>query len=75
MSQSVLVELDLPADWKTFRMPPALDKRLEELLDRLDREGKLPVRERREAAALAELGDMLSLLKLRAEVAARQKRK
>jgi hypothetical protein len=66
MSQSVLVEMTLPNDWKTFRLPPALDDRLRDLLDRQDRDGKLSRRERREATALAELVDMLSMLKARA---------
>jgi hypothetical protein len=66
MAQHVSVELDLPKDWQTFRLPPALDDRLQELLDRQDREGKLTRRERSEAKALTELVDMLSLLKARA---------
>lgn len=71
MSQSVLVEMDLPKDWRTFRLPPALNDRLQELLDRQDQEGKLSRRERREALALTELVDLLSLMRLRSRVAAR----
>jgi hypothetical protein len=71
MTRHVLVELELPNHWRKFRLPPALQDRLQELLDRQDREGKLSPRERREAAALAELVDLLSLLRLRAEVAAK----
>ena len=71
MSQ-VLVELDLPADWRQFRLPPALENRLQELLDRQDEAGKLSRAEQREAKALAELVDMLSLMRLRAERAARR---
>lgn len=67
MPQSVLVELELPKDWDEFRLPPALHDRLQELLDRQDREGKLSKRERREADALAQLVDILSLMKLRAQ--------
>lgn len=63
------VELDVPRDWRQFRLPPALDARLQELLDRQDRDGKLSGQERREAEALTQLVDMLSLLKLRAEQA------
>jgi hypothetical protein len=66
----VVVKFDVPGDWKRFKLPRALDARLQELLDRQDREGKLPRSERREAAALVELVDMLSLMKLRAERAA-----
>ena len=71
MSQ-VIVELDLPEDWRRFKLPPALNSRLQELLDRHDREGKLSRSERQEAKALAELVDMLSLMKLRAQRAACQ---
>jgi hypothetical protein len=70
MSQ-VTVELELPRDWKTFRLPPALNHRLRQLLDRQDRDGSLPRAERQEAKALCDLVDMLSLMKLRAARAAR----
>ena len=66
----VLVELELPLDWKTFRLPPALNSRLTRLLDKQDREGALSRAERQEAKALSELVDMLSLMKLRAKRAA-----
>jgi hypothetical protein len=67
----VSVELELPEDWRRFRLPPALHDRLQELLDRQDREGKLTSRERNEARALAELVDMLALLKARAALSAK----
>jgi hypothetical protein len=67
----VLLQLDLPRDWQKFRMPAALDARLQALLDRQDREEKLSRAERHEARALTELAEMLSLLKLRAERVAR----
>jgi len=73
MSQ-VLFELDLPRDWCKFRLPAALAERLQELLDRQDDEGKLTRAERREAEALTELAEMLSLMKLRAERVSRTKR-
>jgi hypothetical protein len=66
----VVVKIDLPKDWRRFKLPPALHARLQELLDRQDQEGKLSAAERREAEALVELVDMLSLMKLRAERAA-----
>ena len=50
-----------------FRLPPALDARLQSLLDEQDENGKLSPQERREAKALTELVEMLSLMKLRAE--------
>jgi hypothetical protein len=70
---TVLVELELPKDWRKFRLPRALDDRLHELLDRQDRDGKLSRLERREATALAELVDMLSLMRLRAELATKNR--
>lgn len=71
MSHSVLVELDLPKDWRKLRMPRALHERLQELLDRQDAAGKLSAKERREATALTELVDLLSLIRVRAELAKR----
>lgn len=66
MPATVSIQLDLPADWARFKMPRALDQRLGELLDKQDENGKLPAKERREAEALVQLSDMLSLMKLRA---------
>ena len=74
MAQSVLVELELPKDWRKFRLPRALDERLQELLDRQDATGKLSPKERREASALTELVDLLSLMRLRAKLAAKSRR-
>lgn len=71
MSQ-VLIELDLPGDWKEFKLPPALDSRLQSLLDKQDETGRLSRPECREAKAIAELLDMLSLMKLRARKAQRR---
>ncbi len=73
MSQSVLIEMDLPKDWQSFRLPPALNDRLQELLDRQDQTGKLSRRERREATALTELVDLLSLMRVRSQLATRRK--
>ena len=70
---TVLVELELPKDWREFRLPRALHDRLHELLDRQDRDGKLSRLERREATALAELVDMLSLMRLRAQLATKNR--
>ena len=63
----VLLQLDLPRDWRKFRLPNALDARLQALLDRQDHEGKLARAERHEAQALTELAEMLTLMKLRAK--------
>ena len=66
MRQSVVIQLELPRDWKHFRLPAALHGRLQELLDRQDQEGRLSAGERREAKALVELSEMLTLMRLRA---------
>lgn len=66
MGQAVVVRLDLPKDWRHFHMPPVLRDRLQELLDRQDEKARLSRAERREAQALVELSEMLTLLKLRA---------
>jgi hypothetical protein len=68
----VLIELDVPADWRTFKMPKALDERLQSLLDRQENGDELLPAERREAKAIAELADMLTLMKLRARNAGRK---
>ena len=67
----VLIELDIPRDWKQSRLPRALDARLQALLDKQDRDGKLARTERQEAKAITELVDMLSLMRLRARNAKR----
>lgn len=74
MVQKVTLELELPNDWRHFRLPKALDKRLHDLLDKQDVEGKLSAAERREAEALVELTEMLSLMKIRARLAPGQSR-
>ncbi len=68
MSRTVTVELPLPANWRRFRLPPSLHSRLQDLLDKQDRTGKLSAKERREARALTELVDFLSLIRLRAKL-------
>jgi hypothetical protein len=68
VAQKVMVELDLPADWRNFRMPAALGRRLQTLLDKQDADRKLSAPERREAEALVELSEMLSLMKIRARL-------
>jgi hypothetical protein len=71
MSRSVVIELEMPGDLKQFRFPKGVDRRLQELLDKQSREGKLSRAERQEAEGLVNLAEMLSLLRLRAERAAR----
>ena len=66
MSQVVSFELEIPGELSKLRLPEGVNDRLRELLDRQDRGGRLTAAERREAAGLVELADLLSLLRLRA---------
>ena len=67
MPNLVQLELDLPADLDRFRLPAAVDQRLQELLDRQDRGDSLSPRERDEAEGLVNLAELLTLLRLRSE--------
>ena len=67
MAHKVLVELEMPGDLKRFRFPKGLNRRLQQLLDKQSREGKLPAPEKGEAEGLVEMAEMLTLLRLRAE--------
>jgi len=67
MSQQVHFELELPGDLNRFRLPAAVDERLQDLLDRQDRGEVLSQRERSEAEGLVNLAELLSLLRLRVE--------
>jgi len=70
MSRSVVVELDMPGDLKQFRLPRGVNRRLQQLLDKQSRAGRLSAVERQEAEGLVDLAEMLTLLRLRAERAA-----
>lgn len=69
MSQAVLVEIEMPA----VRLPTGVNDRLQALLDRQDQGQPLTTSERAEAEGLVNLAESLSLLRLRAERAARGK--
>jgi hypothetical protein len=71
MARSITIELEMPGDLKQFRLPKGVNHRLQELLDKQSREGKLSRFERQEAECLVNLAEMLTLLRLRAEGAAR----
>jgi hypothetical protein len=72
MSQVVTIELELPDDLALFRLPPGVNDRLQELLDRQDSGIRLSEAERREAEGLVDLAELLTLLRLRTEGAARK---
>jgi len=66
MSQMFAIQMEVPDDLARFRLPPAVDTRLQLLLDRQDGGERLTTAERKEAQGLVNLAEMLSLLRLRA---------
>jgi hypothetical protein len=66
MSDTVSIELPMPAGLADFKLPAAVQKRLTALLDQQDSGKPLSTGERREAEGLVEVAEFLSLLKLRA---------
>ncbi len=63
----VLLEIEMPSSLDQFKLPPGVDERLQDLLDRQDRGEPLTPGERREAEGLVELAEVLSLLRMRAQ--------
>ena len=61
------LDLNLPADLERFRLPRAVDQRLQGLLDRQDAGEALTADEREKAEGLVNLAELLTLLRLRAE--------
>ncbi|MFQ5751540.1 MAG: hypothetical protein ACE5HI_06035 [bacterium] len=67
MSQQVVIDLEMPDDLQRFKLPKAVNNRLQALLDRQDRGEALSDSERKEAEGLVNVAELLSLLRLRAE--------
>lgn len=67
MPEHLLVAIEVPGDLAQFKLPPGVNGRLQELLDRQDRGDTLSDSERQEAEGLVDLAELLSLLRLRAE--------
>lgn len=65
MGQSVTIEKNLLGEFKNFKMPLALKNRLNDLLDKQDLSGTLSEKERKEAEALVDLAELLTLLKVK----------
>lgn len=61
------IKFELPSDLSNFRLPAAVQNRLQFLLDRQDGGTQLTSAEREEAEGLVDLAELLTLLKLRAE--------
>ncbi len=71
MSQHIQIDLEIPAELDKFKLPKAVDERLQYLLDRQDHGDVLTTAERMEAEGLVSLAELLSLLRLRAQSASR----
>ncbi len=67
MSRAVVFEIEVPDTLEQLRLPVGVDERLTHLLDLQDENGALRPEERREAEGLADLAELLSLLRVRAE--------
>jgi hypothetical protein len=59
--------IEIPVDLTHFKLPEAVQERLQFLLDRQDTGETLTQAERREAEGLIELAEFLSLLHLRSQ--------
>lgn len=75
MSQLVAIQLEVPDELASFRLPAGVHARLQELLDRQDRGVRLTAAERQEAEGLVTLAEFLSLLRQRAQRASRRRTK
>jgi hypothetical protein len=64
---TLTLDIELPADLDQFRLPSAVNARLQSLLDRQDSGQPLSAEERAEAEGLVNLAEFLTLLRLRAE--------
>ena len=64
---TLTIDVDLPAELPRFRLPRAVDARLQTLLDRQDSGQPLTATEGEEAEGLVNLAEFLTLLRLRAE--------
>jgi hypothetical protein len=64
---TLTLEVELPDELSRFRLPDAVNARLQALLDRQDSGQALSAAERAEAEGLVVLAEFLTLLRLRAE--------
>lgn len=65
MPTKILIDLEMPTDLEQFKLPKAVNERLQSLLDEQDRGEELSPAERMEAEGLVNLAELLSLLRLR----------
>lgn len=64
--------IEIPVELTNFRLPAAVNERLQYLLDRQDAGEQLTQAERQEAEGLVELAEFLSLLRLRSQRVTKQ---
>jgi hypothetical protein len=67
IAMTATLDIELPADLARFRLPEAVNARLQSLLDRQDAGQPLSDEERAEAEGLVNLAELLTLLRLRTE--------
>jgi hypothetical protein len=67
----VTIELDVPTNLTSFRLPKGVQSRLRYLLDKQDQGKTLTAAERQETEGLVDMAEWLSLLKLSAQPAVR----
>lgn len=67
VTAQLTLDLDLPGDLARFRLPEAVNARLQSLLDRQDGGTPFSADERSEAEGLVNLAELLTYLRLRAE--------
>ena len=70
MAQPLTVQFEVPGDLARFRLPEAVEQRLQQLLSKQDRGSALTEEELGEAQGLVDMAELLTLLRLRAERAA-----
>ena len=64
---SLAVEIELPENLASLKLPAGVDRRLQELLDKQDAGVALSENEQSEAEGLVDLSEILSLLRLRSK--------
>jgi hypothetical protein len=67
LAMTLTLDVNLPADLERFRLPRAVNDRLQTLLDRQDCGEALTPEEREEAEGLVSLAELRTLLRMRAE--------
>ena len=67
MRKTVQINFEMPDSLAEFRLPQVVQRRLQHLLDLQDQGKSLSARQREEAAALVEVSELLTVLRLRSE--------